>query len=381
MQSYPTLQQCLSRLIELPSISSTLSTIDMTNMPVIHELAFWLENMGFDCDIMPLAEEGKANLIATLGKGSGGLVLAGHTDTVPCNEALWQSSPFKLTEQDNRFYGLGTCDMKGFFVLAMEAAKDFLSAPLKSPLIILATADEESSMNGARALAEAGKPKARYAVIGEPTGMAPVYLHKGIMMERIRILGKSGHSSNPSLGRNAMETAHKVISEILQYRSELAQRYNTPGFSIPTPTMNLGCIHGGDNPNRICGNCDIDFDVRLVPGMDSQLIRTEIHRRLAPIAEQDKVDLSVIELTPAIPPFNGNNESELVKTCSQLTGHTAQSVAFTTEAPFLQNMGMDTVVLGPGDIDQAHQPNEFLALDRINPTVELLKKLIKQYCL
>ena len=381
MKTSPSLKESLSRLIELPSISSTLSNIDMTNMPVINELAFWLENMGFNCEIMPLPEDGKANLIATLGQGSGGLVLAGHTDTVPCNEALWQSSPFKLTEQDNRFYGLGTCDMKGFFSLAMEAAKDFLNTPLKAPLIILATADEESSMNGARELAEAGKPQARYAVIGEPTGMAPVYLHKGIMMERIRILGKSGHSSNPSLGRNAMETAHKVIGEILQYRSELAQRYNTPGFSIPTPTINLGCIHGGDNPNRICGNCDIDFDVRLVLGMDSQLIRSEITKRLRPIAEQDKVDLSVIELTAAIPPFNGSDESELVKTCAKLTGHSAKSVAFTTEAPFFQHMGMETVVLGPGDIDQAHQPNEYLALDRINPTVDLLKNLIKKYCL
>ncbi|MDD7805660.1 MAG: acetylornithine deacetylase [Endozoicomonas sp. (ex Botrylloides leachii)] len=381
MKLSPTLIESLSRLVELPSISSTIPRIGMANLPVINELAYWLDNMGFDCEVMPLLEKGKANLIATLGKGAGGLVLAGHTDTVPCNETLWQHSPFKLIEQNNRFYGLGTCDMKGFFSLAIEASKDFLTDELKAPLIILATADEESSMNGARALANAGKPSARYAIIGEPTGMAPVYLHKGIMMERIRIVGESGHSSNPSLGRNAMETAHKVIEEILKYRNELTQRYNMPSFSIPTPTINLGCIHGGDNPNRICGNCDIDFDVRLIPGMDSQLIRSEITQRLQPIAEQDAVDLSVTELTKAIPPFNANTESDLVETCSKLTGYTAQSAAFTTEAPFFQQLGMDTVVLGPGDIDQAHQPNEYLSLDRINPTISLLKKLIKRYCL
>ncbi|WP_263080750.1 acetylornithine deacetylase [Endozoicomonas sp. Mp262] len=381
MNIQPSLIETLSSLIETPSISSTLTEIDMSNLPVIHKLAGWFENLGFHCDIMPLEEPGKANLIATLGQGSGGLVLAGHTDTVPCDESLWKSSPFQLYEANNRLYGLGTCDMKGFFALIIEAVKEYLATPLTSPLIILATADEESSMNGARALVKAGKPKARFAVIGEPTGMNPVYMHKGIMMERIRIIGQSGHSSNPSLGRNAMETAHKVISEILNYRQELTSRYNNPGFTLPTPTLNLGCIHGGDNPNRICGHCDLDFDVRLMPGMDSQAIRTEISNRLLPIAEKDQVDLSVIELTPSIEPFSGQKESDLVKTCEKLTGYSAKTVAFTTEAPFFSKMGMDTVVLGPGHIEQAHQPDEFLPLDAINPTIKLLKGLIKQYCL
>ncbi len=381
MNVHPSLIETLSDLIETPSISSTLPEIDMSNLPVIHKLAGWFENLGFHCEVMPLKEPGKANLIATLGQGPGGLVLAGHTDTVPCDESLWNSSPFKLHEANNRFYGLGTCDMKGFFALIIEAVKDYLETPLSSPLIVLATADEESSMNGARELAEAGKPKARYALIGEPTGMTPVYMHKGIMMERIRILGQSGHSSNPSLGRNAMETTHKVIGELLHYRQELASRYNSPGFSIPKPTLNLGCIHGGDNPNRICGHCDLDFDIRLIPGMDSQVIRSEIAKRLLPIAEKDRVDLSIIELAPSIDPFAGQSDSHLVKTCEKLTGYTAETVAFTTEAPFFNQMGMDTVVLGPGDIDQAHQPDEFLALDRINPTIELLKGLIQKYCL
>lgn len=378
----PDLKAVLSRLIKIPSVSSTQPELDMSNMPVIHELAGWLENMGFCCEIMPIPETPlKANLIATLGSGPGGLVLAGHTDTVPYDENLWQFDPFSLNESDNRFYGLGICDMKGFFGLVMEAVKDYLKAPLKAPLIILATADEESSMNGARALSAAGKPKGRYAVVGEPTGMQPVYMHKGIMMERIRILGQSGHSSNPALGRNAMETAHKVITEIMTFREELAHKYNNPGFAVPTPTINLGCIHGGDNPNRICGHCDLDFDVRLLPGMDSRELRESLKQRLLPIARADNVKFSLAAIHDSIDPFEGAVDSPLVKACESLTGYSAKSVAFTTEAPFFSRMGMDTVVLGPGDIDQAHQPDEYLSMDRIHPTIELLRSLIRQFCL
>ena len=378
----PDLKSALARLIEIPSVSSTQPDLDMGNLPVIHELASWLAPQGFQCDIMPVPDKNnKANLIATLGKGSGGLVLAGHTDTVPCNDHLWQSDPFRLVERENRLYGLGCCDMKGFFPLAMEAAAAFLESPLKAPLIILATADEESSMSGARALVTAGRPKARYAVIGEPTGLIPIHMHKGIMMERIQILGQSGHSSNPALGRNAMETAYKVMSELMAFREEIAQRYQNPGFSVPSPTINLGCIHGGDNPNRICGHCVLDFDVRLLPGMDNNDIRQQINQRLQPIAQRDGVTISLNPIQACVDPFAGQADSDLVKTCEKLTGYQADSALFTTEAPFFSQMGMDTVVLGPGDIGQAHQPDEYLALDRIQPTVDLLKSLIRHYCL
>ncbi len=378
----PELKNVLSRLIEIPSVSSTLPELDMGNLVVIQELAGWFESMGFSCEIQPMPyDANKANLIATLGSGPGGLVLAGHTDTVPFDERLWQSSPFSLEEREGRFYGLGVCDMKGFFALVMEAVRDYLDTPFKAPLIVIATADEESSMNGAKVLAEQGRPKARYALIGEPTGMKPIHMHKGVMMERIAIQGQSGHSSNPSLGRNAMESAHKVITELMCFREEMAERYQSPGFSIPSPTLNLGCIHGGDNPNRICGHCSVDFDIRLIPGMDSDQLRADLNRRLQPIALEDGVDINLRAITPSIMPFAGFENSALVKACETLTGYSAESVLFGTEAPFFSRMGMDTVVLGPGDIDQAHQPDEYLSLDRINPMVNLIRNLIKKYCL
>lgn len=378
----PDLVTMLSELIASPSVSCTQPDWDQSNLQVIEKLESWLSALGFQTEIMTVdAQAGKANLIATLGSGPGGLVLSGHTDTVPFNAELWNSDPFKLAEKDNRFYGLGTCDMKGFFPIAIEAARKFIEQPLQQPLIILATSDEESSMNGARALAEAGRPKARYAVIGEPTGLKPIYMHKGMMMESVRVEGKAGHSSDPSLGANALDAMHSVLTELISFRTDLQKKHQNKAFKIAEPTLNLGCIHGGDNPNRICSRCEVEYDLRPLPGMDLDNLREDVSRRLAPLADKFGVQISTQALFPGIPAFANDEQSDLVKKAEQLTGYQAESVAFGTEAPFLQRMGMDTIVMGPGFIDQAHQPDEYLAFDQIKPTVAILEKLIEQYCL
>ncbi|WP_444937097.1 acetylornithine deacetylase [Microbulbifer sp. JMSA004] len=381
----PDLKTQLHQLIACPSVSATDPSLDMGNRPVVELLGGWLESLGFNVEVMPLkGSPNKANMIATLGgKGDsdGGLVLSGHTDTVPFDAGRWQSDPFKVLERDNRFYGLGTSDMKGFFPLVIEAANSFLDKPLQKPLIVLATADEETSMSGARALVEAGKPRARYAVIGEPTGLRPIRMHKGVMMEAVRITGQSGHSSDPSLGANAIEAMHKVIGELLVLRKEWQQKYNNPGFAVPVPTMNLGCIHGGDNPNRICGHTELQFDIRPLPGMQLADLREELNKRILTIPQDNKIQVKVTSLFPGTAPFEQDAHSELVKAAEQLCGHPAESVAFGTEAPYLKSLNIDTIVLGPGDIDQAHQPDEFLALDRINPMVNILRDLIGRFCL
>ncbi|WP_281648958.1 acetylornithine deacetylase [Parendozoicomonas sp. Alg238-R29] len=372
----------IRQLIATSSISSTRPEFDQGNREVIELLANWLGDMGFACEIIPIpGSPHKANLIATLGKGSGGLVLSGHTDTVPCDDSLWSQSPFELTERDNRLYGLGTCDMKSFLALAMEAARGLKPEDIKQPLIILATADEESTMSGARELARLGQPKARYAVVGEPTSLTPLNMHKGIMMERITLTGKSGHSSDPSKGRNAMDAMHKIMTALMTLREEWKTQYNNPGFTVPMPTLNLGCIHGGDNPNRICESCSLEYDVRILPGMESETIRHSIRRRINPLAEQLGVGFELSAITPSIESFASQPNSQLVAACEKLTGHTSTSAAFATEAPFLSKMGMDTLVLGPGDIAQAHQPDEFIGLDTLEPTIELLRGLIKKFCL
>ncbi|WP_416310833.1 acetylornithine deacetylase [Pseudomonas sp. W03] len=382
--SLPPLKQRFAELIALPSVSCTQAALDQSNRPVVERLAGWLDELGFACELREVSP-GKFNLIAVLGSGSGGLVLAGHTDTVPYDEALWSSDPLRLDERDGRWFGLGACDMKGFFALAIEAVLPLLDhtrkQPLKQPLILLATCDEESSMAGARALAAAGQPLGRAAVIGEPTGLKPIRLHKGVMMERIDIVGQSGHSSDPSLGRSALEAMHVAIGELLALRGEWQREFANPQFSVPQPTLNLGCIHGGDNPNRICGQCALEFDLRPLPGMQPEALRQAIRERLRPVAERHAVQLDYRPLFPAVPPFEEAADSELVRIAESLTGHSAEAVAFGTEAPYLQQLGCQTLVLGPGDIACAHQPDEHLALERIEPTVELLRGLIRHYCL
>ncbi|MFR0673693.1 acetylornithine deacetylase [Enterobacterales bacterium AW_CKDN230030176-1A_HGKHYDSX7] len=376
----PTLKDQFAALIAAPSVSCTQASLDQSNAPVIELLAGWLGDLGFACEIQTVSP-GKFNLLASRGTGPGGLVLAGHSDTVPFDEQLWQTDPLKLEEIDGRWVGLGSCDMKGFFALVIEAVRPLLEHDFRQPLLILATCDEESSMSGARALAEAGQPLGRAAVIGEPTGLRPVRLHKGIMMDRIDILGRSGHSSDPSLGRSAMEAMHAVMGEMMDLRRQWQATYRNPQFTVPTPTLNFGCIHGGDNPNRICGQCALEFDLRPLPGMDPEPLRAAIRAKLAPLAERHDVRIDYAPMFPEVPPFEQPADSELVLLAERLTGHRAEAVAFGTEAPYLQALGCQTLVLGPGDIACAHQPGEYLEMSRIEPTVRLLRELIQHYCL
>ncbi|TGD72939.1 acetylornithine deacetylase [Mangrovimicrobium sediminis] len=372
----------LRQLVGTPSVSSTDRDWDQGNRAVVDLLANWLSTMGFATEVQPLTPGGeKANLVAVRGSGPGGLVLAGHTDTVPFDEGRWNSDPLQLDERDNRLYGLGSTDMKGFFPLALAAAARFAGKPLKQPLIILGTADEESTMCGARALAAAGWPKARAAIIGEPTGLVPVRMHKGIMMLGARISGKAGHSSNPALGNSALDGLHALMGELLDYRRELAEHYSHPLFEVPCPTLNLGRVHGGDSPNRICGHSELHFDLRMTPAGSNADVLAEIQRRAARIAGERGLQIEVGQLIEDVEPFEQAADSELVRLAEKLSGHSAIAVAFATEAGFLQQMGMETIVMGPGSIDRAHQPDEFLPLDQIHPCIDVLERFIGHYCL
>lgn len=378
----PSLMDMLAELICIPSVSSVNPAFDQGNRPVIDCLAGWLEAAGFEVEIQSMpGHPDKANLVATLGRGAGGLVLSGHTDTVPFDAGDWSSDPFRLTERDGRLYGLGTSDMKSFLALAIEAARHYRSQDLKSPLVILATADEESSMMGAQALVDVGRPLGRHAIIGEPTGLRPVRSHKGIMMEAVRITGRAGHSSDPSLGNSALEGMSQVLGELLAWRGELQATHRNPLFQVPVPTLNLGHIHGGDNPNRICAHCELHFDLRPLPGMDLDELRAAVQRRLEHRLAGSGLTLDFERLFAGIPAMETPAGAAIVQAAEQLTGHPAEAVAFATEGPYLNQLGMDTIVLGPGDIAQAHQPDEYLALDRIPPTLELLDRFIRRFCL
>ncbi len=377
----PPLRTMITELVVTASISSTQAQFDQSNHAVISLLASWLEDCGFAVEIIPIqGKKNKSNLIATLGKGSDGLVISGHTDTVPCDIDLWSTDPFVLTEADQRLYGLGSCDMKSFFALAIEAVRDLKPQDLVRPVTILATADEESSMSGARALTAAQLCQSKFAIIGEPTSLKPVALHKGIMMLAISLQGKSGHSSNPALGINALEYTAPVIDEIIQFRTDLQQRYQHPAFEVTFPTLNLGCIHGGDNPNRICDHVVLEIDLRVLPGMENNSVKNQLADRLERIFDRTGISGEIKLLHSPIPSFTAMDSSALLAAAEKLTGVNREAVAFATEAPFLADLHMDTMVMGPGNINQAHQPDEYIEMKQLQPTIDIIRQMINKFC-
>jgi acetylornithine deacetylase len=379
----------VSALVAADSVSSPDPHWDSSNRKVIHRIAEYAQSDGWAVEIQELGSDAntKANLIASLGDccetggQPSGLVLSGHTDTVPFDAEGWDSDPLTLDERDGRLYGLGSTDMKGFFAVALEAAAAFDPKDFKSPLYLLATADEESTMSGARSLTKDYLPQARAAVVGEPTDLRPMRMHKGIMMQGVKMRGRSGHSSDPELGNNVIDALPTLLAALSQYRDELAQKFRCELMAVPVPTLNFGCVHGGDSPNRICGELDFSFDVRMLPGLEYQDVERDLNSRLIEIAALHGIDIEMRRLVEPVPAFEQAKDSDLVIACEHASGQVSDAVNFATEAPFLQSLGLETIVMGPGSIDVAHQPNEYLPLDQIQPAVETLRALIRRYCL
>ncbi|EJL8266843.1 acetylornithine deacetylase [Vibrio cholerae] len=374
----PSFLEVYEGLISTSSISSTDARRDEGNEQVIAKLADWLSALGFSIQIEQVAPN-KQNLIAKLGSGEGGLLLAGHSDTVPFDEGRWNYNPHALTQANNRFYGLGTADMKGFFAFIYEAVKNVDWSKQTKPLYVLATCDEETTMLGARHFTENAPFKPDYCIIGEPTSLVPIRAHKGHVANAIRVTGKSGHSSNPALGVNAIEIMHEVLFALMQLRDRLIKEYHHPGFEIPTPTLNLGHIHGGDSPNRICGCCELHYDVRPLPGISLDGLDNLMRDALREVQQKWPGRIELVPLHDPIPGYECAHDHPFIHGISEICEQEAQTVNYCTEAPFLQQI-CPTLVLGPGSIDQAHQPDEFLAFEFIDPTVRVLSRAMQKYC-
>lgn len=376
----PSFFSMYQQLIAIPSISSTDAHWDQSNQPVVELLAEWLQALGFDCQITELTNKpGKFNLLARRGAGTGGLLLSGHTDTVPYDESRWQSDPFTLTVKDERWHGLGTIDMKGFFAFVIEALKELPEEHQRKPIMVLATADEETTMDGARQLSMFPDLKPDICVIGEPTDMQPVCAHKGHMSEAIRVVGRSGHSSDPKLGINAIEVMHKVTGKLLTLQSEMRHKYSNAMFAVPEPTLNFGSIHGGDNPNRICACCELQIDLRPLPGMELDDLYQLLNEQLSDLKATSPAQIDWFSLHEPIPGFQQSTDSGLVALAEKVSGCKAHAVNYCTEAPFIQKLGCETLVMGPGSIKQAHQPNEFLAVNSITHTQDVIRKFLTCY--
>lgn len=376
--NFPRFKEIYEQLISTSSISSTDPRWDEGNAKVIEKMATWFSSLGFEVNIIPVAPH-KHNLIAKLGDGDGGLLLSGHSDTVPYDEGRWTFDPHKLTEKDNRFYGLGTADMKGFFAFILEAVKQIDWSKQTKPLYVLSTCDEETTMIGAHHFSKHAPFKPDGCIIGEPTSLIPVYAHKGHVANVVRIIGKSGHSSNPALGVNAIDIMNEVLFALMQTRNDLIKTYHHPGFEIPYPTLNFGCIHGGDNANRICGCCELHYDVRPLPGISLDSLDNILRDALKEVSAKWPGRIEMAPLHNSIPGYECQPDHPFITEVSHLCETEPETVNYCTEAPYLQ-MVSPTVVMGPGSIEQAHQPDEFLSLDYIDPTINILKKAMTKYC-
>lgn len=368
-------------IIKTPSISAYDEKFDQSNKPLIELLSTWFADLGFTITIHLVPNtQNKFNLLAKVGSGEGGLLLCGHSDTVPFDEGRWQSDPFTLKQADGKIFGLGSCDMKGFFAFILEALKSIPLEKLKKPLYILATADEETSMAGARFFAEQQLIKPDMAIIGEPTKLIPIYKHKGHIAQSLNVQGQPGHSSDPAKGVNAIEIMYQAIGQLMALQDKLKKQFHDQAFSVPHVTMNLGHIHGGDAENRICGHCKLNFDMRVVPELSDEQALSMIDEALAPVLAKYPNRLSLDLMYPTAPAFACRDEHNILALAQQLTGNMSQTANYATEAPFINQLGCDTIVLGPGSIEQAHQPDEFMSLDYVNPTVNVLQQMIRKVC-
>ena len=373
-------KEMLARLVSFNTESQR------SNLELIDFCRDYLADLGVESRLAPSPDGQKANLYARIGpKVDGGVVLSGHTDVVPVAGQDWSSDPWTLTERDGKLYGRGTCDMKGFDAIALALVPEMLAAPLKRPIHIALSYDEEVGCQGARVMIEAMtkdglKPSA--VIVGEPSMMHVVTGHKGGMRMRTTVRGHAVHSSRVDVGVPAVMIAGRLIDWHNQVMAENKAR-TAPGngFEPPYTTLHVGVVNGGTAVNITAENCMFTHEVRCIPGESfesyEQRYRAEVaalEAQMQAIAPETGIDFVVTSDTPAMGPEENGAAEEL---CRRLTGDNGRHVvAYGTEGGLFQRAGWSTVVCGPGDIAQAHQPDEFITLAQLEAGTQFVRKLI-----
>ncbi len=373
----------LDDLIAFPTISTA------PNLEIIAYLDDRLTAMGARCRVMPDASGTKANLFATLGPDiPGGVMLSGHTDVVPVQDQDWSSDPFIMTSRDGRLYGRGSCDMKGFVAATLALAAEIQHDDLQQPLHFAFTHDEETGCLGAQnlvAVLEDEEHLPDVAIVGEPTEMRIIEGHKGCCEYTTRFTGLEGHGSLPEAGVNAAEYAARYIGRLLELREELKARAPAQSpFSPPWTTINVGRVAGGVAHNVIVGKAELDWEMRPVQPSDATYVTSALARyrdeKLLPEMRRIRPDADIVTETigdvVGLLPMPENQARALV---AELTGNNSTGVvSFGTEAGLFQRLGMHVVVCGPGSIEQAHKPDEYLSLEQLELCCRMLKRLGKR---
>lgn len=366
---------------------------DKSNLPLVDFVEDWLRQRGIEVLRAPNATGDKAALLATIGpKVDGGVVLSGHTDVVPVTGQKWTGDPFALRNDGERLYGRGACDMKGFDAVALAMAPHFKAANLRRPVHILLSYDEETTCLGSLdVIARFGKdlPRPAAVIVGEPTMMDVIDAHKSIATFRTIVTGFEAHSSKPALGANAVQTACEIVAEIGRIADsyEAASQEAAPGNSRFDPaysTLHVGTIHGGTARNILARECAFHWEFRGLPGDGA----AEALRRVQDYV--DKIALprltryvkgpgveTIVEIDiPGLAPEPGSAAETLALKLTR--SNQTRAVSFATEAGRFQSAGLATIVCGPGSIEQAHKPDEFLSLTQLDSGLAFMARLAEE---
>ncbi|WP_069943311.1 acetylornithine deacetylase [Pseudomonas putida] len=371
----------LARLIGFATVSRD------SNLQLIGFIRDYLAELGVESELFHNPEGTKANLFATIGpKDVGGVVLSGHTDVVPVDGQAWSVEPFALSERDGRLYGRGTADMKGFIASVLAAVPAFLAQPLRMPVHLAFSYDEEVGCLGVRSMLEAleQRPhKPRLCVIGEPTELKPVLGHKGKLAMRCQVHGAACHSAYAPSGVNAIEYAAKLIGKLGDIGDALAlPQHHDERFDPPFSTVQTGVIKGGRALNIVPAECEFDFEVRALPGFEAQAVADQLqtYAEAELLPRMRKVNAaSAIRLEPlsAYPGLATPQGSEAARLVALLSGSNEfGTVAFGTEGGLFDQAGIPTVVCGPGSMDQGHKPDEFVSVEQLQGCDAMLLRLV-----
>lgn len=370
----------IQRLVAIPTVSRD------SNLGLIETARDYLAGLGVQSRLTYDASEKKANLFATLGEGrKPGIILSGHTDVVPVDGQTWATDPFTPILRDGRLYGRGSADMKGFIGTVLAMAPKFLAAQMDSAVHIALSFDEEVGCIGVRGmirdLEDIGLKPAG-CIVGEPTDMQPVIAHKGMHRFRCCVKGREAHSSYTNRGVNAIEYAAQIIVYIRQMADRMAQlEQRDYGFTVPYTTLQTGVVKGGIATNVIPKECEFHFEARTLPGTDVEDLYAEIKAygaSLLPAMRQVEpnaaIDFEFVNSSPGLVMEENDAIVQLAAALSRNKG--GGKVSYGTEAGLFQRAGIPTVICGPGSIEQAHSPDEYVSLEQLAQCEAFLARLV-----
>lgn len=375
------------RLLE--KLISFDTTSRNSNLDLMGFIEGYLEDHGVSSRLLPNEDATKANLYATLGPidAAGGVILSGHTDVVPVDGQPWDTDPFTLKRASDRVFGRGTSDMKGFIATCLAHVPDMLAAPLSEPIHFAFSYDEETGCTGVLSMVDhvAALPtRPRLAIVGEPTRMSVVDAHKGIRAFQTRITGLEGHSSATHQGVNAVKIAAQLISYLAEIEQDLIAAGDPSGrFDPPYTSLSIGPIKGGTALNIIPRDCQFSWEYRCLPSQDEDEVIDRFNsyvadhvlpQMLARAPEQASITTTETSFVPQLTPDAGSAAEVMAL---MLAGkNNTEAVSYGTEAGHFQNIEVPTVVCGPGDIHEAHTPNEFIEISELAACGKFIRRLI-----